>query len=245
MTIDRAMPPRWKEVLLEECGSTFTEARRNPAWTIVSTVRQTHGRGRFNRAWFGEPGGLWMSCNLPLAGDAPWGMLPLVAGAALFRALQPLRIPGLRLRWPNDLMVRRGKLAGILVERPAADLASVGIGMNVFNDVLSLHGRTADVPVRLADLAAHCPRLPQLRHSIADALADTFAAFAGQGAAALIPMLEPAWGSSLPVVAVTDSARVCGFFHGIQADGSPILRRADGSFATVPAVAVNALRELV
>ena len=235
----------WQTVELETCDSTFTEARRHPAWTIVATKSQTNGRGRFNRAWFGEEGGLWMSCNLPLQGERPWGMLPLVAGAALFRALAPFRIAGLRLRWPNDLMVRRGKLAGILVERPAADLASVGIGMNVFNNVLSLHGRTSDVPVRLADLVPECPPLPQLRTLVADALAETFDAFAGRGVAALLPLLEPAWGPSLPVVAITDDDRICGFFHGICEDGSPILRRADGSLLAVPGISVNALRELV
>lgn len=235
----------WQTVELEECDSTFTEARRHPAWTLIVTKRQTNGRGRFNRAWFGEEGGLWMSCNLPLQGAHPWGLLPLVAGAALYRALAPFRIDGLRLRWPNDLMVRRGKLAGILVERPAADLASVGIGMNVFNNVLSLHGRTTDVPVRLADLVADCPPLQQLRALVADALADTFDAFAEQGAGALPQLLEPAWGASLPVVAITDDDRICGFFHGIREDGSPVLRRADGTLLTVPGVAVNALRELV
>lgn len=239
------MKHTWQLVELEECDSTFTAARRLPSWTIVATARQTNGRGRFNRTWFGEAGGLWMSCNLPLLGDRPWGLLPLVAGAALHRALAPFGIPGLRLRWPNDLMVRRGKLAGILVERTAPDLASVGIGMNVFNSVVSLHGRTTDVPVRLADLVPACPPLPQLRNLVVDALAETFDIFVEHGADALLSMLQPVWGASLPVVAITDDSRVCGFFDGVKADGSPILRRADGTLITVPGISVNALRELV
>lgn len=235
----------WQVVELDDCDSTFTEARRHPAWTIVCAARQSGGRGRFNRAWFAGEGGLWMSCNLPLAGDHPWGMLPLVAGVALMGALAPLRIPQLRLRWPNDVMAGRGKLAGILVERPAQDLASVGIGINVFNSVLALYGRTTDTPVRLADLVQNCPSLPQLRAMVADALVDTFSLFVEQGSAALVERLSAAWGQSLPVVAITDDARHCGFFAGIAEDGSPILRRADGSTAIIPGIAVNALRELV
>ena len=99
--------------------------------------------------------------------------------------------------------------------------------------------------MRLADLMVDCPPLPRLRALVADALAETFEAFAGQGAAALLPLLEPAWGPSLPVVAITDESRICGFFHGICGDGSPILRRADGSLLAVPGISVNALRELV
>lgn len=239
------MNHNWQVLELEDCDSTFTEARRHPAWTIVSAVLQSGGRGRFNRAWFAGEGGLWMSCNLPLEGNRPWGMLPLVAGAALMDALAPLRIQQLRLRWPNDVMAGRGKLAGILVERPAADLASVGIGINVFNSVLTLYGRTTDTPVRLADLVRDCPQLPQLRAMVADALAETFAFFVERGSAALVERLAAAWGQSLPVVAITDDARHCGFFAGIAEDGSPILRRADGSIAVIPGIAVNALRELV
>lgn len=239
------MNPHWQFVQLHDCDSTFTEARLHPAWTVVCSARQSGGRGRFNRAWIADEGGLWMSCNLPLRGERPWGMLPLVAGAALMDALAPLGIPQLRLRWPNDVMAGRGKLAGILVERPSRELASVGIGINVFNSVLALHGRTTDVPVRLADLAQECPALQRLRTMVADALAECFALFVERGSAALVQRLAPAWGTSLPVVAITDDARHCGFFAGIAEDGSPILRRADGSCATIPGITVNALRELV
>ena len=239
------MDPHWQLVELQDCDSTFTEARRHPAWTVVCSARQGCGRGRFNRAWFAEEGGLWISCNLPLEGERPWGMLPLVAGAALMDALAPLRIPQLRLRWPNDVMAGRGKLAGILVERPSGHLASVGIGINVFNSVLSLHGRTTDVPVRLADLARECPALPQLRDMVTAALAHHYALFVERGSAALVQRLVPAWGAGLPVVAITDDARHCGFFAGIAEDGSPILRRADGTETVIPGITVNALRELV
>ena len=51
---------------------------------------QTRGRGRFNRAWFGDQGGLWATYNLPLDPKANrhWGALPLVAGAAVIEALK-------------------------------------------------------------------------------------------------------------------------------------------------------------
>ncbi len=241
------MSPTWTHCHLDECPSTFAEARRHPAWTVVSCTRQTQGRGRFNRRWFGEAGGLWASYNVPLTPGLPcnWGLLPLVAGAAIMQALAPCRIPGLRLRWPNDVLVGRAKLAGILVERPAATLASIGIGLNVYNDVASLAGLTQDPPARLADLVPGCPPVAELRELLGRHLADCFLSFCKGGLAALSPLLQAAWGESHPVVAITDTERLCGFFEGIEADGSPILRRADGSHVAVPAISVLRLKELL
>ncbi len=237
----------WKTVHLEECSSTFTEARRHPAWTVVSCTRQTAGRGRFNRTWFGEPGGLWASYNLPLDTTLPlpWGLLPLVAGAAIMKALAPCAIPGLRLRWPNDVLVGRAKLAGILVERPVATMASVGIGINVHNNVAELAGKTQDPPTRLADLVPTSPTAEELRTQLGCHLAESFRAFCAGGAESLVHALAPAWGESRPVVAITDTERLCGFFEGIEADGSPILRRADGSTFSVSAISVMRLKELL
>lgn len=214
---------------------------------MVCASRQTKGRGRFNRSWFGDTGGLWVTYNLPLAQhvNRHWGLLPLVAGVAIYEALKPLNIEGLRLRWPNDVLVERDKLGGILVERPSSDMASIGIGINVFNDVNSIAKRTTDKPTRLADELYSCPSVSKLRQMLADALAKAFNSFVEKGIEALGEQLKEAWGASRPVVAITDTERICGYFMGVEADGSPILRKADGSTITVPGITVNRLKELI
>ncbi len=241
------MSTRWTTVHLEECTSTFNEARKQAPWSVVSCTRQTNGRGRFNRAWFGEKGGLWASYNVPLPAHPSrnWGLLPLVAGAALMSALAAYGIPGLRLRWPNDVLVGRAKLAGILVERPASSMASLGIGVNVFNDMSALAGRTQDPPARLADLVPSCPSPEKLRTLLGYHIAEVFHDFCDGGLQALAPILDTAWGESRPIVAITDTERLCGFFEGIEEDGSPILRRADGARFSVPALSVMRLKELL
>ena len=238
---------QWKVEEVDVCDSTLNVARKFPAWTIVSCNQQTHGRGRFNRPWFGEPGGLWASYNLPIDPKSPrsWGLLPLVAGVAIIDSLRPYGIDGLRLRWPNDVLVGKKKLAGILVERPAATMASVGIGVNVFNNVVALDGQTTDPPARLGDLVVGCPSVKKLRTIIADNLAENFNYFIEGGLDAIASKLELAWGESQPVVAITDTERVCGFFAGVESDGSPILRRPDGSRLTVPGITVNRMKELI
>ncbi len=241
------MSSPWQNIHLPECDSTFNVARNLPPWTVVSCTRQTQGRGRFNRAWFADEGGLWASYNLPIdpAAERNWGLLPLVAGAALVSTLAPCSIPGLRLRWPNDVLVGRSKLAGILVERPRATQVAIGIGINVHNNTAALAERTQDPPVRLADLIPACPPAETLREMLAEQLTVCFQDFCQRGLPALAPLLDAAWGESRPVVLITDTERICGFFAGIEPDGSPVLRQADGSLRTVPAISVMRLKELL
>ena len=239
------MKVQWTFHELPECDSTFLEARRLPAWSAVNAITQHRGRGRFNRTWFGEPGGLWICYNVPLdvESERNWGLLPLVAGAAMIRTLAPYSIPGLRLRWPNDVMVVRGKLAGILVERPALRMASIGIGVNIANDVAGLAGRTRDVAVRLSDLVPHCPSVHDFRAELAEHLAEVFTAFCERGLAAVTPLLDAAWDRSVVSEVETDTARYRGLFAGIAEDGSPLLRQPDGSILSIPGITVNRLTE--
>lgn len=241
------MSSKWKVKELDACESTFNEARKQPAWTIVTAQRQTRGRGRFNRAWIGNEGGLWATYNLPLdpTVNRHWGVLPLVAGAAVTEALKAYNIKGLRLRWPNDVLVGRAKLAGILVERPSAQMASIGIGINMFNDIAGMQGQTTDPVTRMCELIPTCPSVKKFRILLGDVLAEMFDYFIESGLEGVLPMLEAAWGPPRPVVAITDTERYVGHFIGVEHDGSPILRKADGTRITVPGITVNRLKELI
>lgn len=242
------MQVEWSVKKLGVCDSTFTEARTMPAWSVTSTVSQRMGRGRFNRRWYGDKGGMWASYNLPIDAEkeCPWGLMPLVAGAALMNTLSAYKISKLRLRWPNDVLVGRSKLAGILVERPCSSIVSVGIGVNVHNNLAQIQGMTTDPPVRLADLiGAGCPTADELRDHLAAELAKTYVDFVQNGSGGVMDILSMAWGEPLPVVAITDTERICGFFSGIMDDGSPILKRVDGTSVIVPAISINRMKELI
>lgn len=241
------MSVKWKVEELEECESTFNVARKLPPWTVVSCESQTKGRGRFNRAWFADKGGLWATYNVPIdpKSGRHWGLLPLVAGAAIMEALKPYKIKGLRLRWPNDVLVGKSKLAGILVERPSATMASIGIGINMHNDIRPLEGVTLDPTTRLVDIVKSCPSVAKFRSILGYAIEEVFSYFAEDGLDAVVSLLDAAWGEPLPVVAITDTERICGYFAGVEQDGSPILRKADGSTITVPGITVNRLKELI
>ena len=238
------MKAPWRYVVVSECESTFNEARHEGEWVVVRAVRQAHGRGRFNRTWYGEPGGMWATFNVPLHGAGNWGLLPLVAGVAIMRALRDYAIPGVRLRWPNDVLIGRAKLAGILVERPRAELGSIGIGLNMHNDIRALVGHVQDPPARLADLVADCPSVEQFTAQLAAAIGAVFDEFVQGGIEALAAELQAAWGEPRLVEVQTDQEHISGVFLGIQPDGSPILRLPDGGCIAVPGISVNRMREL-
>jgi BirA family transcriptional regulator, biotin operon repressor / biotin---[acetyl-CoA-carboxylase] ligase len=108
------------------------------AGEVWAAREQPAARGRQGRHWVASAGGLWFTVALPLAADAlGWaGMLPALA---VCEALDELGL-GAGVKWPNDVVIERRKLAGILVESVAGrELAAVGIGLNVRNDISLPH----------------------------------------------------------------------------------------------------------
>jgi BirA family transcriptional regulator, biotin operon repressor / biotin---[acetyl-CoA-carboxylase] ligase len=133
--------PGWRVERLANAGSTNDEARRHalagdPGRLWIVAREQTQGRGRRGRAWTSPPGNLYTSALLidpsPVAIAAQIGF---VAGVALRCAVDDLAAGvAVRLKWPNDLVWRGAKLAGLLVEGVALGdgrlACVVGIGVN-------------------------------------------------------------------------------------------------------------------
>jgi BirA family biotin operon repressor/biotin-[acetyl-CoA-carboxylase] ligase len=157
----------WSLHTAKELCSTNSAAARLPAWHAVRADTQTNGRGRTGRSWISDQGGLWLSAVLPCPNtSAQWSLLPLAAGWAIMGALKDLEAAGLRLRWPNDIMAGRRKLAGLLVERYAPDTAVIGIGLNVLNSPESFDSSLASTTTRLADLVPSVCELDDLTHLV-------------------------------------------------------------------------------
>jgi BirA family transcriptional regulator, biotin operon repressor / biotin---[acetyl-CoA-carboxylase] ligase len=92
---------------------------------------QTAGRGRLGRAWEAPPGTAIL-CSVLLKPPAERGPaeLSLVAGLAVAEAAEHALGLAVQLKWPNDVMVNRRKVAGILAEAGSGAVV-VGIGLNV------------------------------------------------------------------------------------------------------------------
>lgn len=160
---------------LAEVDSTNAEALRQaaageqgPLW-IVADI-QSAGRGRVGRPWASEPGNLHASLLVTLDAPAPRAyQLSLVAGVAAYDAVVAAMSrppPGLRLKWPNDILIGAEKAGGILIEStstPAGLAAVIGIGIDVASippnlgrpaTCLAAHGTAPDPETLLGDLAS-------------------------------------------------------------------------------------------
>ncbi|GBE65719.1 biotin--[acetyl-CoA-carboxylase] ligase [Mycobacterium sp. MFM001] len=132
----------WRQLdVVDETGSTNADllARASNGEDIDGAVLmaeyQTTGRGRHGRHWLAPPraqialsvgvGG----ASVPRSG---WGWLPLATGVAVVDALAAVAGVSAGLKWPNDVVIGDGKLAGILAEVAApAPVIVVGLGLNV------------------------------------------------------------------------------------------------------------------
>lgn len=119
-----------------ELDSTNNEARRLAAegaeeGTLVIAERQTAGRGRRGRVWHSPPGtGLWCSLLVRPPATLTPSLVPLLLGTAIARSIRTCcAVPAL-LKWPNDVLINGGKMAGILCEAGPGGLVA-GFGINV------------------------------------------------------------------------------------------------------------------
>lgn len=140
MTSIPVLPDGWTLIALQSVGSTNDEAIRLAdagarEGTVVWAREQSGGRGRRGRNWASPVGNLYSStilrpnCMAPQAAE-----LGFVAALAVGDLVPADR--SVRLKWPNDVLVDGGKVAGILLESAIGQDGQVehvvaGIGVNV------------------------------------------------------------------------------------------------------------------
>lgn len=127
--------------LLESVASTMDVAHRlagegAASGTLALADQQTAGRGRGGKSWASAPGaGVWLTMIERPSDITGLEVLSLRAGIAAAEALDRFAPEPIRLKWPNDLYVDRGKLGGILVEarwrEQAVEWVAIGVGVNV------------------------------------------------------------------------------------------------------------------
>jgi BirA family biotin operon repressor/biotin-[acetyl-CoA-carboxylase] ligase len=99
--------------------------------TVAVADVQTAGRGRLGRGWEAPPrAAVLASVLLKPPADRPLPQLALVAGVAVADALERLTGLAVQIKWPNDVMLRRQKVCGILAEARGGAVV-LGIGVNL------------------------------------------------------------------------------------------------------------------
>ncbi|MCP5396686.1 MAG: biotin--[acetyl-CoA-carboxylase] ligase [Sphingomonadaceae bacterium] len=201
-------------------------------WLVAD--RQTSGRGRHGRDWF-DGAGNFMGSTLvrPGPGDPPAPTLALLAGLAAYEAVLP-HVPGgsaLALKWPNDLMLGRAKLAGILLEAESGAVV-VGVGVNL--------AAAPQLPDRETVALSDLGPAPD-RESFAQALANAFDTELERWRSyGLEPLLRRWQAAAHPIdtpITVNEPGEglLAGQFAGLESDGSLRLRLDDGAIRAIHA----------
>lgn len=128
-----------------DVAASLAEGGAAEGTTVVADV-QTSGRGRHGRVWFSPPGaGLYVSVILrPSRSPA---LLTLASGVAIAEALRATTGLPVNIKWPNDLIIGKRKVAGILaesVQTASLQFVVLGFGINL---------QTAAYPAELARTA--------------------------------------------------------------------------------------------
>lgn len=108
-------------------------ASGNATPAVCITETQTAGRGRRGDHWHSPPtGNLYLSIFWPFRAETASNGLSIAIGIGLINTLKSQGINDLQLKWPNDILYKRQKLAGILVESRFGKKQNtvVGIGLN-------------------------------------------------------------------------------------------------------------------
>ena len=192
---DRQLPYGQPLHYREETSSTNDDAlaalrQGAPQGAVFVAERQTQGRGRHGRQWLSSPGeSLTFSLLLhPNVSPDRLSAVTLIVGLATRQALALHCQEPLQLKWPNDIVHQRKKLAGILVERAqTADLNGtgvvVGVGVNI--GAASFPSELWPLATALSELTAHLPPRELLLADILTELVTRMRAFEQGGFAAL------------------------------------------------------------
>ncbi len=221
--------------------STSSELARRaavlPDHSFVFADWQQAGRGRRGRSWLSPPtGSLQGSCLKRFrAGYAALSGLSLAVGIAAAEALEACGARGVRLKWPNDLVLGDAKLGGILVEL-GGEIAGpchaiIGVGINC---VLPTALRAA-LARPCADLADACVT-PPTRHQLAVALVSRLVAmldaFAQSGFAAYAGAFAERDALAGRNVRIVGARRTfAGIAAGVDARGALQVRGGDGLYS--------------
>lgn len=208
-----------------------------PEGTVVLASEQTGGRGRLGRGWVSPEGGAYFSLVLrPRLSPAQMPTMALAVSLGVCLGLERLGARAM-LKWPNDVHLGGGKVAGVLVEASAetdrVEWAVAGCGLNVRRPVSPVAGAAY-----LEDVLGSSPGIARAAAACLDGVAETYERLASAGFAALLSeysrrsVLE---GRRVRVRDASGDTLAEGVAEGVDAEGRLLVR----SGAAVVAMALG------
>ncbi|MGH1578322.1 biotin--[acetyl-CoA-carboxylase] ligase [Planktotalea sp.] len=248
MSTKTGFPLGYGRRVLAEVDSTNAEAARiaptltGPEWILA--LNQTASRGRRGRAWSFPKGNFAGTLVLhPTETPDIVALRSFVASLALYDALITCGVQAhsLALKWPNDVLLNGGKLAGILLE-------SIGAGPSVSHLAIGIGVNLADAPAP-AEVEAGAMRPVSLFSetgvSIApeeflDLLANAYARYEAQFTTFGFAPIREAWLARAAklgevITARTMTSETVGTFETVDEQGNLVLKTSQGRVAIAAA----------
>jgi len=227
----------------QNVSSTNEVAKRlcqthNSAGLVVVANEQTRGRGRRGSFWHSPPGvGLWFSVLLPQERSIDLlGIYALTAGYSVANGIEACTGKATELKWPNDVLLDRKKVSGVLIETFAMDNVCegiiVGIGINVNQS--SFPDKIRDIAISLKQVCGNDISRTELFFNVIQELENNY--FRIQKSE--LPDVIFEWKQKCPaintaVVVQPNNRNVKGFFSDIDDMGRMIVQLEGGGQVAV------------
>lgn len=142
-----------------ECESTqlLLAGSGAPEGAVAATDHQTAGRGRLGHRWEAPPASsVLVSVMLHPPPERHWPELSLLGGIAAAEAVEDATALSAQLKWPNDVMLDRRKVGGVIAEaQGSAVVLGIGINVNQAREELPLDAPTEPGSLRTVTGQAH------------------------------------------------------------------------------------------
>jgi BirA family biotin operon repressor/biotin-[acetyl-CoA-carboxylase] ligase len=240
---EKSSLPIWDPVLLAETSSTNDVARKQArqggkSGFLVAASRQTAGRGRLGRVWESPPDrGLYVSILLrPDLSMTEAGKLTILSSLATVDAVEAVTGQRPQIKWPNDVVLRKRKLAGLLIETEPKGgrlaFAVIGIGLNVRQEAADFSPDVRSLATSLylatGQLHRRADLLVALLHALEKRLTQPFDEAREDWSTSSLTLGQR-------VTLTTARGRKDGQAMGLDDSGALLLRGASGEVETVTA----------
>lgn len=210
--------------------------------TVVIADTQTKGRGRLQRTWISPSGfNLYMSIIFrPSISPKEASILTLVSSIALFETVNSYGIK-CKIKWPNDLLINRRKVAGVLTEmepdgeRVQFVLVGLGINVNMTRGVMNeLMGEVSEIATSVREALGHEVERHEFTANVINLLEKWYDEFKSKGKSTILDEWKKRWGDRNKRVRVRfDRSVIEGIAYDLDPNGFLLVRKDNGEIEKI------------
>jgi BirA family biotin operon repressor/biotin-[acetyl-CoA-carboxylase] ligase len=218
--------------------------------TVVIADTQTKGRGRLQRKWISPPGfNLYMSIIFrPSISSKDATILTLVSSIALFETVNSHGIKS-QIKWPNDLLINRRKVAGVLTEmepdgeRVEFVLVGLGVNLNMTREVMNnLMGEVSEIATSVREELGREVDRSEFAANLINLLEKWYDEFNSKGKSNIIGEWKKRWGDLNKRVRVRIDGNVIeGIAYDLDQNGFLLIKKDNGEIERIIAGDVTVL----